>query len=243
MIDNVNIPAPGNFVTKMHVVKRAGKLRGYVDRKKDYLFLKRGLDIFISLLVVICILSWMTPLLLLLIRLDSPGPLFFLQKRIGRGGRSFYCYKFRTMVVNAESEERPAGKNDERITRLGKILRQSNIDEFPQFLNVLWGSMSIVGPRPHMYTDCSRFSAVLPEYKFRNMVKPGLTGLAQVKGYHGPAITNESIEERYRWDAYYVKNLSFILDARILFATAFKRMVALFTYRFKQEMKERVYEL
>ena len=243
MIDNVNMPAPRVFVTKLHVVKRQGNLRDYIDRKKEYLFLKRGLDVVISLLVIVCILSWMTPLLLLLIRLNSPGPVFFLQKRVGRGGRSFYCYKFRTMLVNAERDERPADKNDERITRIGKILRQSNIDELPQFLNVLWGSMSIVGPRPHMYADCNRFSALLPTYKFRNMVKPGLTGLAQVKGYHGPAITKENIAERYRWDEYYVKNISFMLDNRILFSTAFKRMMALLAYPFKQEIKKQAYEM
>ncbi len=243
MIDNVNMPSSGVFVTKLHVVKRPGRLRENIDRKRAYLLVKRSLDIFISLFVILCVLSWLTPLLGILIRIDSAGPLFFIQRRIGRGGRSFFCYKFRTMVVNDEKDEKPARENDERITRLGKILRQSNLDEFPQFLNVFLGTMSIVGPRPHMYADCTRFSLSLPGYKFRNMVKPGLTGLAQVKGYHGPALTRESIAERYRWDEYYIKNLSFWLDTKILFVTALKRVAALFAYPFKQNIKEQVYEM
>ena len=138
------------------------------------------------------------------------------------------------MVLNGEQDERPATENDERVTRLGRILRRSNLDEFPQFINVLFDSMSIVGPRPHMYADCNRFASLLPQYKFRNMVRPGITGCAQVKGYHGTATTPESIALRYRWDSYYVKNLSFWLDFRIIFTTAIQRMMAVLLNPFTQ---------
>jgi putative colanic acid biosynthesis UDP-glucose lipid carrier transferase len=128
------------------------------------------------------------------------------------------------MHVNRECHSRTSVKNDHRITRLGRFLRRTNIDEFPQFLNVLKGEMSVIGPRPHMHADCSRFSQVVFGYKFRNLVKPGITGLAQVKGYHGPAITYESIFRRFQWDAFYVRNASFWLDLRILKQTILQRI-------------------
>src|SRR5471030_3079658 len=173
MMNHVNIPASDIFIPQLHAVKRQARLRDHIDKKRAYLLVKRSFDIVGSLFVVLFILSWMVPLVFLLMRMDSPGPVFFLQRRIGRGGRSFWCYKFRTMVLNGEQDERPATENDERVTRLGRILRRSNLDEFPQFINVLFDSMSIVGPRPHMYADCNRFASLLPQYKFRNMVRPG----------------------------------------------------------------------
>ncbi len=239
MMNNVNIPLSDRFVPHLHAVKKPARLRDHIDKKREYLFIKRGLDILGSLFVILFILSWMVPLVFLLTRIDSPGPVFFLQRRTGRGGRSFLCYKFRTMVVNAEQDHRPATENDERITKLGRILRRSNLDEFPQFINVLLGSMSIVGPRPHMYADCNRFASVLPGYKFRNMVRPGITGCAQVRGYYGTAITRESVALRSQWDNYYVKNLSFWLDCRIIFTTAIQRMKAVLLNPFTQTGPEK----
>jgi len=128
------------------------------------------------------------------------------------------------MFPNDECNSRQAEKDDERITRVGRMLRKTNIDEFPQFINVLLGEMSLVGPRPHMYADCNRFSELVSGYKFRNMVKPGITGLAQVKGYHGPAITYESIFRRFQWDAFYVRNASLWLDLRIIKNTLLQRL-------------------
>lgn len=169
---------------------------------------------------MILMLSWLFPIISLLIKLTSKGPVFFVQRRVGRGGRSFPCLKFRTMVVNEQANTRQAAEHDIRITKIGRFLRQSNLDEFPQFINVLLGHMSIVGPRPHMYADCNRFSSAIPGYKFRNIVKPGITGLAQVKGYRGATNDFISMFHRYQFDAFYVRNANFWLDMRIMRKTA-----------------------
>ncbi|HXB90692.1 MAG TPA: sugar transferase [Puia sp.] len=181
--------------------------------------MKRLFDILFSIGVLIFVMSWLFPLLYVLIRLDSKGPAFFIQRRVGFLGRSFPCLKFRTMQMNAEANTKQATDNDPRITRVGRFLRNSNLDELPQFLNVLVGHMSVVGPRPHMYKDCDSFSNVVEGYKFRNLMKPGITGLAQVKGYRGPALTFEKIFRRYQWDAFYVRNASLWLDLRIIHFT------------------------
>jgi putative colanic acid biosysnthesis UDP-glucose lipid carrier transferase len=204
------------------------RARSYIDDKKGYFIFKRIFDIIISLLIIATILSWLLPLLALLIKLDSRGPVFFLQKRVGKGGRSFLCYKFRSMILNVEADKKQAVENDHRITRLGKFLRKSNLDELPQFFNVLKGEMSIVGPRPHMYADCNRFSAQVPAYKLRNLIRPGITGLAQTKGFSGPAIHFEEIFRRYQWDAYYVRAANFWLDLKIIRKTICQHMNSFF---------------
>ena len=132
------------------------------------------------------------------------------------------------MVQNEEADEKPAEDNDKRITRIGGVLRRTNLDELPQFFNVLAGSMSLVGPRPHMLSDCMRFSFVVSSYKFRSMVKPGITGLAQIKGYIGPARDYESIVRRFHWDAAYVRKASLGLDFKILVKTAKRSFYLLF---------------
>ena len=203
-------------------------LRQYIDQRKAFFIFKRISDILISSLVIVFILSWMIPLCALLIKLDSRGPVFFIQRRVGRGGLSFKCLKFRTMVVNKDANRKQASEDDSRITRIGAFLRSSNLDEFPQFLNVLMGHMSIVGPRPHMHVDCNKFSRLVPEYKFRNMVRPGITGLAQVKGYRGPTKDFESIFHRYQFDAFYIRNANFGLDLRIVRQTAIQTLTSLF---------------
>ncbi len=207
--------------TTGRVIKRA-RPRYFIDRKKKFFITKRAVDLILSLLCLLLVLSWLIPILALLIKLDSRGPVFFVQRRVGRGGRSFRCYKFRTMVVNKEADSQHALENDARITKVGRFLRLTNMDEFPQFFNVLLGQMSVVGPRPHMHADCSRFAAVIPRYKFRNLVKPGITGLAQVKGYHGHADSYESIFRRYQWDVYYIRNAGWKIDLAILFTTVFR---------------------
>jgi putative colanic acid biosynthesis UDP-glucose lipid carrier transferase len=202
-------------------------LRQHIDSKLVFYRGKRFFDIAISLCVSVFILSWLFPLIALMIRLESRGPVLFIQRRVGMGGRTFRCLKFRTMVVNSDANTRQAQLNDRRITRVGQFLRVSNLDEFPQFLNVLMGDMSIVGPRPHMHADCSKFSSLVNGYKFRNMVKPGITGLAQVKGYRGPTKDFASIFHRYQFDAFYVRNANFWLDMRIIRKTAGQTLIAL----------------
>lgn len=200
------------------------QFRTYVNDRRNYLIAKRLFDVVVSLCVLVGIFSWLFPILYILIRADSRGPIFFVQRRVGFLGRSFPCLKFRTMFVNDEANTKQATDNDPRVTRIGRFLRHSNLDELPQFLNVLAGHMSIVGPRPHMYKDCASFSQVVDAYKFRNLMKPGITGLAQVKGYRGPAQTFDKIFRRYQWDAFYVRNAGFWLDLRIVHYTAMETL-------------------
>jgi putative colanic acid biosynthesis UDP-glucose lipid carrier transferase len=217
MISNTSLVDP--FLRKAFQANGTKSVRSYIDEKKYFFFFKRMLDVLSSLVFLVAVMTWLTPIVALLIKINSPGPVFFLQKRSGRYFKTFSCFKFRTMVLNDEADNKPASENDYRITAIGKFLRKTNIDEFPQFLNVLLGHMSIIGPRPHMLSECNRFSSLLLNYKFRNIVKPGITGLAQVKGFHGPAIEQESIFRRYQWDAFYVRNASWWLDLRIIYRT------------------------
>jgi putative colanic acid biosynthesis UDP-glucose lipid carrier transferase len=196
-----------------------GIVRSFVASRKKYLVAKRCFDIICALLVIIGLLSWLTPILALLIKTGSKGPVFFCQKRIGRNGTGFICYKFRTMIRNKEADELPASENDERITAFGKFLRLTNLDELPQFVNVLLGHMSVIGPRPHMLADCIRFSFVISSYSFRSLLRPGITGWAQVNGYHGPTSDYDSIILRYYWDAMYIRKASMKLDMKILWNT------------------------
>lgn len=209
-----------------------------VASQKNYLLFKRTLDIVFSFLFIALVLSWLLPIIAIWIKLDSKGPVFFSQKRAGRNGKIFRCHKFRTMIQNEEADEKPAEENDHRITGAGRFLRRTNIDELPQFLNILAGSMSLVGPRPHMLSDCIRFSFVISSYKFRNLVKPGITGLAQTKGYVGLARDYESIMTRYYWDAVYVRKASLGLDIRIM-GNTIKRSIYNFITVFPVIFKER----
>lgn len=198
--------------------------RAYLENKKTYFVIKRAMDISISFLLLVFIGSWLFPLIATFILFDSPGPVFFRQKRVGKTGRIFMCIKFRTMVKNFEADHRQASKNDPRISNVGKFLRDSNLDELPQLVNVLLGEMSLVGPRPHMLSDCRRFSRVVKGYKFRTIVKPGITGLAQVTGLHGPTEDNSSIQKRFESDVNYIREASLLLDLKIIFHTALLRL-------------------
>lgn len=218
-----------SFERKTNATTVMSNLRVYVNQKLKYFFFKRLFDIVVSALVIVFILSWLLPIVALLIKLDSRGPVFFVQRRVGRWGRTFRCFKFRTMVVNDYANTKQAGENDSRITTIGNFLRKSNLDEFPQFFNVLLGDMSIVGPRPHMHADCNKFANVVSGYKFRGLMKPGITGLAQVKGYRGPTYDFESIFHRYQFDAFYVRNANFWLDIRIIRETAVQTIGVIFS--------------
>lgn len=178
--------------------------------------LKRVFDVVFSSLVLFTICSWLFPIIAILIKLDSKGPVFFLQKRSGRAGKDFLCLKFRTMVVNEEADIRQATRNDSRITRLGRFLRETNIDELPQFINVLLGEMSVVGPRPHMIRHTEEYSKTISNYMLRHLIKPGVTGLAQAKGYRGQTNDNFSMRNRVRVDILYIERWSFFLDIKVI---------------------------
>ena len=202
-----------------------------------YLIGKRFFDVFVSLLITTLVLSWLIPILAVLIKLDSKGPVFFVQTRIGFLGIPFRCYKLRTMVVNQDSDSKQAMYNDSRITRLGHFLRITSLDELPQFLNVFIGNMSIVGPRPFMKKDDQSFSILVSNYPLRYCAKPGITGMAQVKGYRGRTDNFHSIFHRYQWDAFYVRNARPSLDFKILRLTArqtFKSFLFFKTIKLKQ---------
>jgi putative colanic acid biosynthesis UDP-glucose lipid carrier transferase len=180
---------------------------------------KRIFDIVVSSLVTIFILSWLIPLLALLIRLESKGPIFFIQHRTGRNNQTFRCLKLRSMKVNNDANVKQATKDDDRFTRIGRILRKTNLDEMPQFLNVLMGDMSIVGPRPHMLRHTEEFSRIIQQYMVRHFMKPGITGWAQVNGFRGEITEESHLKKRIEHDIWYMENWSVYLDLRIMFMT------------------------
>lgn len=177
---------------------------------------KRIFDLAFSTLVLVAICSWLFPLMALAMKLDSRGPIFFVQRRSGRAGRDFWCFKFRTMKVNEEADTLQATKNDRRITRLGRILRETNLDELPQFVNVWLGHMSVVGPRPHMVRHTEEYSKTISNYMLRHLIKPGITGLAQAKGYRGETRDPYSMRNRVRVDILYIERWSFLLDLKVI---------------------------
>jgi putative colanic acid biosynthesis UDP-glucose lipid carrier transferase len=182
---------------------------------------KRMYDILVSTIVIVLILSWLVPLISILIWLESRGPVFFVQQRSGKNGQTFNCIKFRSMRVNRESNEKQATKNDSRITKMGRFMRKTNIDELPQFFNVLMSDMSIVGPRPHMLKHTDDYSKLIKQYMIRHFLKPGITGWAQINGYRGETRTIKDMNDRVQYDLWYLENWSLWLDTRIVFMTAF----------------------
>lgn len=181
--------------------------------------LKRSFDIAFSLVILLTIYPILYIIVGALIKITSPGPILFKQKRTGLYGQDFECYKFRTMRVNADADKLQAAKNDPRKTPVGDFLRRTNLDEFPQFINVLKGEMSVVGPRPHMLKHTEQYSAIIDKYMVRHLVKPGVTGWAQVTGYRGETKTLEQMEGRVKRDVWYIENWSFFLDLKIIVVT------------------------
>jgi exopolysaccharide biosynthesis polyprenyl glycosylphosphotransferase len=178
--------------------------------------------------MAVCALIFLLPLLLLTalaIKLDSPGPVIFRQYRIGENGRRFLIYKFRTMVVMENgSSVAQARRDDPRVTKVGRLLRQSSIDELPQFFNILKGDMSLVGPRPHAVAHDIYYGALIPDYAQRRAMKPGITGWAQVNGLRGETATIDEMERRVKLDLWYVENWSLLLDLKIAWRTCFELM-------------------
>lgn len=184
--------------------------------------IKRVFDLLFSSLIIIGILSWLIPILAVLIKLDSKGPVFFTQKRNGLNYTVFSCIKFRSMVLNNQNEGVDlALKNDIEITRLGKFIRKTSIDELPQFFNVLWGDMSVVGPRPHPVSHNDKYILMADKFMARHFVKPGITGLAQTKGYRGEVEKDNDIINRVKFDIFYMENWSILLDIEIIFKTVY----------------------
>jgi putative colanic acid biosynthesis UDP-glucose lipid carrier transferase len=181
---------------------------------------KRVFDILFSLIVIFGLLSWLVPLLAILIKLESRGPIFFKQGRPGIDEKEFFCYKFRSMHIN-KTTEKEASKNDPRVTKIGRFMRKTSIDEMPQFLNVLLGEMSVVGPRPHLWSQNKTYGNRINKYMMRHYVKPGITGLAQVRGFRGEIETDEDMINRIKYDVFYIENWSIILDIKIIVQTVF----------------------
>lgn len=185
---------------------------------------KRAFDVCFSFFVIVFVFSWMFPLIALLIKLTSKGPVLFIQERVGLNGKTFHCYKFRTMKsVPVTYMYTPTDRKDTRVTFIGKLLRKTNLDEAPQFLNVLKGDMSIVGPRPHAVAFHNIYASFINDIDRRLLIKPGITGLAQIKGYRGDVKNFEEnkfrTKKRIAFDILYIKVWSFETDIWIVYTT------------------------
>lgn len=223
------LPEPGGLPQqKLHVdfydllpvlVSRSIPLDDSINK-----FTKRTFDFVFALLVIVLALSWLLPLLALLIKLDSKGPVFFVQERSGLDNRKFKCWKLRTMYSNHEANSRQAQRGDARITPIGAYLRKTSLDELPQFFNVLMGQMSIVGPRPHMLSHTMYYSTLVDKFMVRHFIKPGITGLSQVRGYRGDTSSEYQIRGRVKLDIFYLENWSFFLDLKIVFYTVYNML-------------------
>ena len=183
---------------------------------------KRMFDIFVSGFVTLFVLSWVYPLLFILIKMESKGPVIFKQKRNGLDNKSFDCYKFRSMTLNDYSDTVPAIREDPRITKIGNFIRKCSIDELPQFINVLKGDMTVVGPRPHMLSETDDFMKICDDFYKRHEVKPGITGLAQINNCRGAINTYSDLSNRIKYDLFYIRNASMAYDLKIIYKTAIK---------------------
>jgi putative colanic acid biosynthesis UDP-glucose lipid carrier transferase len=206
--------------TSSHIAhKTKPELQIKMTNYKFHMMAKRAFDVVFSLLVVVFIFPIVFPIVYIFIKLEGRGSVFFIQKRNGLNNTVFDCIKFRTMVSNIQADTMAAVDNDDRITKVGHFLRNSSIDELPQFINVLKGEMSVVGPRPHMISDNEKFEKIATNYQNRHLVKPGITGLAQINGYKGHVNTVQDVKARTIIDLKYVNNQSFWLDINIIWGT------------------------
>lgn len=219
-----SVPDVHNYLKRAMHVEVLGEIPILYIREEPLMqlenrILKRGFDLLFSL----CFLCLLFPLVYIIvgcvIKITSPGPVFFKQKRSGQDGKEFWCYKFRSMKVNKDADTVQATRNDPRTTKFGNFLRRSSIDELPQFFNVLIGNMSIVGPRPHMLKHTEEYSRLINKYMVRHFVKPGITGWAQVNGFRGETRTLDQMEGRVHRDIWYIENWTFWLDIRIIWLT------------------------
>jgi len=205
-----------DYVQSIPILKlRDEPLKSFTNR-----VIKRVFDLVFSSLVILLIFSWLFPIIALIIKLTSKGPVFFVQQRTGQDGKSFPCIKFRSMTVNAVSDQLQATKGDARITPFGAFMRKTSIDELPQILNVLFNHMSLVGPRPHMLKHTEEYRVLVDKFMVRHFAKPGVTGWAQINGYRGETKLIKDMKNRAAADIWYIENWSFLLDVRIVIATA-----------------------
>ncbi len=193
---------------------RSEPLENIVNR-----IVKRLFDICFSFLVIVFVLSWFVPLMAIIIKLTSKGPIFFVQERSGIKNLPFPVIKFRSMYINDAAHVLQASKDDSRITPIGRFLRKTNLDEMPQFINVFFGQMSVIGPRPHMIKHTEEYAKLVDKFMVRHFIKPGITGWAQVNGYRGETRDLDDMEGRVRADVWYIENWSFALDLKILLLT------------------------
>lgn len=228
------IPDYFKFVTSNYSLSLFGKfpIVAVNEEKINHYFsrlIKRMFDLFFSSLVIILLLSWLFPIIALIIKLDSKGPVIFKQERWGRNNHRFLIYKFRTMVCNSKNVDEngsyvQAAPNDPRTTRIGKFLRKTNIDELLQFINVFNGQMSVVGPRPHPTPLNKEAIEIIDCYLTRHLVKPGITGWAQVNGFRGETRNRTKMVKRVEFDIWYIENWSFWLDLQIIFLTIWRML-------------------
>ncbi len=218
------VPMISGFMTTTFSLTSMGNLPIMIYRPNPLMsrwnrILKRLFDMIFSLAVILLVSFTILVPIIIAIKCSSKGPILFKQKRTGYRGREFTCLKFRTMKVNDKSDELQATKNDPRKTKVGDFLRKTSLDELPQFVNVLIGNMSVVGPRPHMVKQTEEYSRLIDKYMVRHMIKPGITGLAQVSGYRGQTEELWQMEKRVEYDVMYIENWSFWLDIKIIFRT------------------------
>ncbi|MEW6701260.1 MAG: undecaprenyl-phosphate glucose phosphotransferase [Bacteroidota bacterium] len=230
------IPDYFQFLSKKFLINMIGSFPIITVRDEplaeiQWRFIKRIFDIFFTIVVMFLLLIWLIPLIVFLVKLSSRGPIFFVQDRIGFKNKKFRCYKFRSMYINQDRREKvfnPIVENDPRVTKIGKFLRSSNLDELPQFWNILKGEMSIVGPRPHAVSFHQEYIRYFDAIKLRHLVKPGLTGWAQVNGLRGDAV--DPVENRKRtikkieYDIWYIENWNFWLDIQIILLTVWQML-------------------
>jgi putative colanic acid biosynthesis UDP-glucose lipid carrier transferase len=219
------VPDLGGQISPSYMIDYLGSEFPVITLRKEPLedisnrFKKRIFDLVFSSLVILFVLSWLYPLLAILIKLQSKGPVLFKQLRSGRDDEPFWCYKFRSMTVNTDSDSKQASKFDARVTPIGKFLRRSSLDEMPQFFNVFLGNMSVVGPRPHMLNHTKEYKEIINNYMVRHFLKPGITGWAQVHGFRGETRKQEDMENRVKYDIHYLETWTSMLDVKIIFMT------------------------
>lgn len=206
--------AYGGFQVTWSSASNTPRIRRFYPR-----YGKRIFDVCFAAAFLFLIGCWLLPIIALIVRLDSSGPAIFRQRRVGLGGTEFTCLKFRTMSHQPGAEFKQTERNDSRVTRVGAVLRRSNLDELPQFINVLLGQMSVVGPRPHVSELDEAFSSSVPSYACRNLVRPGVTGLAQISGCRGETRSVREMTHRVRFDVFYIRSVSLVIDLKIILKT------------------------